>query len=196
MIRLIESGPEGGVPLYQLKITLRWSKPAIWRRVLVRADMKLDKLHNVIQWAMPWTNSHLHQFIVGETYYGMSNPEFADMGPEMLNEKRYKLSDLAPAAKSKFIYEYDFGDGWEHLVVVEKVLPPDTSFKHPVCLAGANACPPEDCGGIHGYYRLLEVLANPKHPEHKELKGWLGIKWDAEWFDLDEINRGLKRIKA
>jgi hypothetical protein len=107
MIGLIET--DGGVPLYQLKITLKWSKPAIWRRVVVRSDMKLDRLHAVIQVVMPWTNSHMHQFILGRMYYGRPDPEFADMGSETLNEKKYTVADLAPAAKKKFIYEYDSG---------------------------------------------------------------------------------------
>jgi len=194
----VQSG--GGVPLYQLKITLKWSKPPIWRRVVVRANMSLDRLHGVIQFAMGWTDSHLHQFIVGagfvRTYYGKPDSEFADMGSEMLNEKRYTVADLAPAAKKKFIYEYDFGDGWQHEVVVEKFLPPDPTFRHPVCLAGANACPPEDCGGMGGYYNLLEVMADPKHPEHEEMKEWIGGGLDAAQFDLDGINAVLKRLKA
>ena len=195
MIGLVE--PNGGTPLYQLKITLRWSKPAIWRRVKVRADMKLDRLHDVIQWVMPWTNSHLHQFIVGETYYGQPEGDFESMSDyKTLDEKKHTLADIAPAAKAIFIYEYDFGDGWEHAVRVEKVLPPEAGFKHPVCLAGANACPPDDCGGIPGYYHLLEVLGNRKHPDHKELKEWLGVKWDATAFDLDGTNQMLSRMKA
>jgi hypothetical protein len=146
---------------------------------------------------MPWTNSHLHQFIVGRIFYGTPDAEFGGLGPsEMLNEKKHTLAEIAPAAKKKFIYEYDFGDGWQHEVVVEKVLPPDKGFKHPVCLAGANACPPDDCGGIPGYYNLLEALADPKHPEHAEMKEWLGSKWDAARFDLDETNRFLKQFKA
>jgi hypothetical protein len=185
-----------GAPLYQLKITLRGSKPAIWRRVVVRSDMRLDRLHGAIQRVMPWTNSHLHQFIVGRAYYGMPDPDFSGMGGEQFNEKSHTLVEIAPAAKKKFIYEYDFGDGWEHEVVVETVLPPDGGFKHPICLGGARACPPEDCGGMGGYYRLLEALANPKHPEHRELKEWIGGKWDAERFDLDEVNDYLKRLKA
>ena len=186
----------GGVPLYQLKITLKWSKPPIWRRVLVRADMKLDRLHEVIQIVMPWTDSHMHQFILGRTFYGMPDPEFADMGSETLNEKKFKVADLAPAAKQKFIYEYDFGDGWQHEVVVEKVLPRDRAFKHPTCLAGANACPPDDCGGVPGYYDLLETLADPKHPEHADMKEWIGGEWDAARFDLDAANAMLKRCRA
>jgi hypothetical protein len=196
MHRISEIEPRGGAPLYQLKITLKWSKPAIWRRLVAPANMKLDRLHRVIQEAMPWTNSHLHQFMAGQTYYGMKGPELDDWSSKTLNEKQHTLADLAPAAKKKFIYEYDFGDGWEHEAVVEKALPPDGDFKQVVCLGGANACPPDDCGGIHGYYRFLEALANPKDPEHDHLKEWIGGEWDAAYFDLDEINRRLKRIKV
>jgi hypothetical protein len=199
LVNYISETQSGGLDrsgLYQLKITLKWSKPPIWRRVVVRANMPLDHLHGLIQIAMGWTDSHLHQFIVGRTFYGKPDPEFADMGSETLNEKRYTVADLAPAAKKKFIYEYDFGDGWQHEVVVEKVLPPDPAFKHPVCLAGANACPPEDCGGIGGYYNLLEIMADAKHPEHADMKDWIGGELNAAQFDLNEVNAVLKRLKA
>jgi len=193
MIRSTEEvGQPVGVSLFQLKMTLKWSKPPIWRRVIVRADMTLDRLHHVIQIAMGWTNSHLHQFIVGHTYYGKPDPEMGDT----LNEKRYTVADLAPAPKKKFIYEYDFGDGWQHEVVLEKVLPPDPTFKHPICVTGANACPPEDCGGMHGYYNLLEALHDPNHPEHSEMEEWIGGGWDAAQFDAGEANDMLKRLKA
>jgi hypothetical protein len=182
--------------LYQLKITLKWSQPAIWRRVVVRADLPLGRLHDVLQVVMPWTNSHMHQFIAGKTFYGAPDPEFGGMGMEILNEDEYTVADLAPAAKKKFTYEYDFGDSWAHEVTVEKVLPPDAGFKHSVCLAGANACPPDDCGGVPGYYELLKVLGNPKHPEHAEIRDWFGGEWDVAAFDLAGINRQLKRLKA
>jgi hypothetical protein len=195
-----EAPVAGGIPLYQLKITLRRSKPPIWRRVVVRADMKLDRLHTVIQSAMGWMNCHLHQFSAGSgfalTFFGTPDPDYADMGSETLNEKRYTIADLAPAARRKFGYEYDFGDSWEHQVAVEKVLPPDAAFRHPVCLAGANACPPEDCGGIPGYYDLLGILADPGHPEHEEMKEWIGGEFDPARFDLDRVNAVLKRLKA
>ena len=190
----------GGVPLYQLKITLRRSRPPIWRRVVVRSDMKLDRLHTVIQVAMGWTNSHLHQFSAGAgfalTFYGTPDPECAGMGNRTLDERRYTIADLAPAARRKIGYEYDFGDSWEHQVAVEKVLPPDAAFRHPVCLAGANACPPEDCGGMGGYYNLLDIMADAKHPEHEEMEEWIGGGFDPAEFDLDGINSVLKRIKA
>jgi hypothetical protein len=190
----------GGTPLYQLKITLRQSNPPIWRRVVVRSDMALDRLHTVVQIVMGWTNSHLHQFLAGSgfavTYYGVPDPESADMGNKTLNEKRYTVADLAPAARRKFSYEYDFGDSWEHQILLEKILPPDPAFKHPALLAGANACPPEDCGGLPGFYNLLGILADPKHPEHEEMSDWIGGEFDPSAFDLDGINAVLKRIKA
>jgi len=182
----------GEAPLYQLKITLQWSKPAIWRRVMVRSDLRLDRLHQVIQLVMPWTNSHMHQFIAGDVYYGPADQE----GAETRDESRHTLAELAPAAKNKFQYEYDFGDGWLHEVTVEKILPPDPACKHPICLGGANACPPDDCGGIPGYYDLLEILKHPKHPEHEHYLEWIGGEWDAKAFDLAGTNAQLKRLKA
>ncbi|HEY5893845.1 MAG TPA: plasmid pRiA4b ORF-3 family protein [Chthoniobacterales bacterium] len=196
MKSLSKARAQSVVPLYQIKITLKWSKPAIWRRVVVRADMRLDRLHDTIQIAMGWEDCHLHQFVVGRIFYGMPDPGDFGYGKEILNERRYAVADLAPAAKAKFVYEYDFGDGWEHDVNVEKVLPHDASFKHPVCLAGKNACPPEDCGGMGGYYALLETLADPQDAEHEEMLDWIGGEWDATSFDLDETNAALKRIKA
>ncbi len=194
MKRLVKSG--GGGQLFQLKITLKWSKPPIWRRVVVGSDMKLDRLHRVIQIVMGWTNSHMHHFIVGRTFYGQLNPEEAGLASETLDERRCTIADLALAARKKFIYEYDFGDSWEHEVVVEKVLSPDPGVKHPAWLAGANNCPPEDCGGIGGYYGLLEAVSDPKHPDHAHLKEWLDGDFDPAFFDLDETNARLRRVQA
>lgn len=196
MILPTETRGAASVPLYQLKMTLKWSNPAIWRRVVVRADMPLDRLHYVIQMAMGWTNSHLHQFMVGRVRYGKPEPQMGQFGDDTLDEQRHTVADLAPAAKKKFLYEYDFGDGWVHEVVAEKILPPDPGFKKPVCLAGENACPPEDCGGMPGYYNLLEILGDRKHPEYRDMKDWIGGKWDPAAFDLDAVNKALKRLKA
>ena len=186
--------------LYQLKITLKWSKPPIWRRVVVRGDMTLDRLHQVIQIAMGWDDDHMHQFVVGSgvdrVSYGRPDPQFAGFGVARLDERRYSVSDLAPASKCKFVYEYDFGDGWMHDVVAEKILPPDPAFGRPVCLAGARACPPEDCGGIGGFYDLLSVAADPQHPEHEEMRDWLGEDYDPEDFSADQVNRNFARFSA
>lgn len=186
------------VPLYQLKVTLQGTRPSIWRRIVVRSDMKLHRLHRVIQDVMGWYDCHLHHFLTDYARYSEPNPDEFEFGfePPTLNEKRYTVSHLASVEKSKFIYEYDFGDGWQHKIVLEKILPPDDSFKHPVCLAGANACPPEDCGGIGGFDDLKEILANPQHPEHEEMKLWLDRDFDPELFDLDAANLMLRRLKA
>jgi hypothetical protein len=185
----------GGPTLFQLKITLKYSRPPIWRRVVVRSDMRLDRLHTVIQLVMGWTDSHLHQFTVGQTRYGVPDPDLA-FDDSVLNEKQYTLRDLASAAKKKFIYEYDFGDSWYHEVKVERALPADPDFKHPVCQAGENACPPEDCGGIPGYYQLLKVLADPKDPEYQDMKEWVGDDLDPTLFNREEANALLAKIKA
>jgi len=185
-----------GAALYQLKITLKGSEPPIWRRVVVRSDMPLRRLHGVIQRVMGWTDSHLHRFIVGDTYYGTPDPEMMSFGRQTLSEKRYTVAEVAPAVKRSFVYEYDFGDGWEHKIVVEKILPPDPQFQHPICLAGANACPPEDCGGISGYNDLIEILADPQNPEHERMKEWLGYDLDPARFNIDIANGVLNRLKA
>jgi Plasmid pRiA4b ORF-3-like protein len=194
MIQLADAG--GGRPLYQLKIVLCDCKPPIWRRIVVRADMKLDRLHRVIQVAMGWTDSHLHHFVADGVYYGKLDREGDAEDPQMLNEKRYTVDDLAPTAKARFAYEYDFGDSWEHEVVLEKDLPPNADFKHPVCLGGANSCPTEDCGGSPGYAQFVAVMADPKHEEHAQLKEWCGGAWDATRFSLRDTQAGLKRLKA
>ena len=194
MIRLAETGGGGGTPLYQLKITLRDCQPPIWRRIIVRADMKLDQLHRIIQIVMGWTDSHLHQFVADGVCYGVPDREYEDS--KMENEKRHSVADLAPALEARFAYEYDFGDNWKHEVALEKILPPDAAFKHPVCLAGANACPPEDCGGSYGYANFVDALADPKHEEHESMKEWIGGAWDAARFSLADVNARLKWVKA
>ena len=181
--------------IYQLKISLEGIVPQIWRRVLVPSDLPLSKLHTVIQVAMGWTNSHLHEFIVGRKHY--SDPRFGldelDFGEPTFNEAKVKLSEVAPTPKSTLRYHYDFGDGWMHKVVVEKLLAPDPALMAPRCLDGQRACPPEDCGGIPGYFRLLEILADPRHPEHDEMLEWLEDDFDAEAFDVTATNRELTR---
>jgi hypothetical protein len=178
--------------IYQLKITLRESKPPIWRRVLVPGKFSLYKLHQVIQLAMGWTNSHLHHFIIDGHYYSIPSPE--DWEP-VKDERRYTLRQLAPYVKRKFVYEYDFGDSWTHAIVVEKIAPPEAGTKYPLCLKGERACPPEDVGGIWGYETFLEAIRDPKHEEHDSYLTWIGGAFDPEAFNLDEINQVLRRVK-
>jgi len=185
----------GGVPLYQLKITLRGCRPSVWRRVVVRADVTLARLHRVIQIAMGWLGGPLYHFRVGRVCYGIPHPDLDQVEGESLEEKPFTLTDLAPTAKKRFVYEYDF-DCWEHTVVVEKVLPPNADFKHPICLGGANACPPEDCGGSQGYAEFVEAMADPKHKQHKQMQAWVGKAWDATLFSPEEANAALRRLRA
>jgi hypothetical protein len=177
--------------IYQIKVTLQRSKPPIWRRLLVPSDATLFDMHKIIQIAMGWTNSHLHQFIIdGERY---SIPSEEDWEP-VIDERKYRLSEITPNEQSKFVYEYDFGDGWEHEVIVEKIMPIDPKAKYPHCLKGKRACPPEDVGGVWGFERFLEAMKNPMHEEHDSYISWWGGQYDPEAFNLDKINQGLQEI--
>ena len=158
-------------------------------------SIKLSRLHDVIQIAMGWTNSHLHQFVDRRIIYGEPS-EMNYPGVEERDERRFSLADIARRKKASFVYEYDFGDGWEHDVVVENGVPASPEEKQrAVCLAGENACPPEDCGGIWGYYDLLEAVNNPEDEEHEELREWLGEGFDPSRFDLQKVNTALSRLK-
>ena len=186
-------------PVYQLKVTLLGCSPAIWRRLLVPGNADLGWLHNVLQVAMGWTNSHLHHFIAGGKCYSDAGLHEDMIGEENsdLDESKASLESVVPQKGAKFIYEYDFGDSWEHQVKVEKILPTDTPMTAAaVCLSGARACPPEDCGGVWGYDNLLRVLKNPRHPEFLDMIEWAGGPIDAEAFDVGATNTWLQQLKG
>lgn len=172
--------------IYQLKITLDRARPAIWRRLLVSDSTSLMQLHDILQIAMGWTDSHLHQFEAGGQLYGEPSPDF-DM--PVKNEAHVRLAQVLVREKNSMLYEYDFGDGWTHKIVLEKIFAPSPELKTPTCIAGARACPPEDCGGVYGYLELLKVLKNPSHPEHDEMLEWIGGEFDPDALDLDAINK-------
>jgi len=187
--------PDTGV--YQLRIALIDARPPIWRRVMVPGGWSLGALHYVIQVTMGWTNSHLHQFIIGDDYISL----YPEEGVTTRDATKVALAEIALKPKTKFGYEYDFGDGWLHEVLVEKILSPSDAkeaAKRAVCIDGKRACPPEDCGGVHGYEHLLSIITDPKNPEHDEMSEWLEDTrpgFDPNAFDLDEVNRRLKLIK-
>ena len=177
---------------YQLKISLEGTKPPIWRRLLVNSDIKLDTFHLALQITMGWTNSHLHQFISkDQKFYGVKDDEFAIEGFEMQDETTTRLSQLLKAEKDHIIYEYDFGDGWMHKVILEKILAFDPDKKLPYCVTGKRACPPEDCGGIWGYADLLETLKDPEHEEYAEMIEWLGGEFDPAFLGRRGTNQLL-----
>jgi Plasmid pRiA4b ORF-3-like protein len=180
-------------PLYILKVQLAYLTPPIWRRLRIRGDTPLSGLHRILQAAMPWSDSHLHQFRVGSIYYGPPDDEF---GRDIRSERATTLREIAPAVRDRFVYEYDFGDGWQHEIVVEEILPPDPTARFTQCLDGARACPPENCGGFPGYEQLLVGLRDPMHPDHEDLKTWAGDGFDPEAFNIEAINRRLKRLRS
>ncbi|MDN5753978.1 MAG: plasmid pRiA4b ORF-3 family protein [Nitrosospira sp.] len=181
------------VQIYQIKIALKGLKPMIWRRVHVRSDITLAKLHDVIQIAMGWTDSHLHQFVIGGERY-CTQGMFEDFGDKTEDEKRVRLDQVA-TLQSRFVYEYDFGDDWVHEIKVEKIIEFQAGIKTPHCVAGKHASPPEDCGGIWGYRNMLEQLAGPPSEERAELIEWLGEEFDPQRFELQEINEILQRLR-
>jgi hypothetical protein len=178
--------------IYQMKVTLRYTKPLTWRRLLVPASLTLEVMHDVLQLAMGWTDSHLHEFRVGPKRYGIPDPEDQLMGlPPVGNERRAYLFMVLGKAGVKATYTYDFGDSWEHAIVVEKVLQPEPGIAYPVCVDGKRQCPPEDCGGIPGYYDLLDAIRDPAHKGHEDMLDWLGGDYDPEAFSVEDVNERL-----
>jgi hypothetical protein len=178
--------------VFQLKVTLLGAMPPIWRRLLVPADLTLAQLHDVLQAAMGWEDGHMHEFSVGQRRIGRPDPEDRLMGmPSAENERTVRLSGILGRVGSKAIYTYDFGDSWEHSIVLEKRLPIDPNTPYPVCTDGQLACPPEDCGGIPGFYDLIEVLSNPNHERREEIMEWIGDEFDPQAFSVDKVNRML-----
>ena len=176
----------------QLKVTLCDSEPPIWRRFIVDGQVSLGDLHSVLQLVMGWTDSHLHHFIIDDTYYGLQDPAF-DEGPSTLDEQNFTLADVASGPGASLEYEYDFGDGWEHIIEVEAITPPAADVTHPRCLAGERSCPPEDVGGIWGYEEFLEALSDEAHPEHTASADWVG-DFDPERFDVGTVNNRLSTL--
>ena len=193
-----EANGIGAIPaserLYQFKITLLESSPPIWRRIQVK-NGTLDKLHENIQTAMGWTNSHLHQFEIDGERCG--DPELLDDGFEdfeCVDSTVTKISEIVPrdGKRFRFLYEYDFGDGWEHEVMFEGCLKAEKIDRYPVCVEGERHCPPEDVGGVWGYAEFLEAIADPRHEQHDDYIEWAG-EFDSEAFDAGEMTKAMRR---
>jgi len=180
--------------IIQLKITLKDTEPAIWREILVDKSTTFSTLHVIIQIVMGWDSSHLYEFNINGSRVGEPHQDDQMWGLKMEDASLKSLGSLISRSKLKFSYLYDFGDSWEHVIQVEKILPKEENVKYPVCIDGALNCPPDDCGGVGGFYDLLNILKNKKHPEYKEMLEWMGGKYDPEAFNKGLVNRLLQKI--
>jgi hypothetical protein len=182
--------------IYQIKVILLGMDPPIWRRLMVPADLTLEQLHHILQLAMGWEDCHMHEFRIGQQRFGTPDPMEKALGrSHTASERTARLFSVLGRAGVKAVYTYDFGDSWEHQIVVEKRLAPEPGRAYPACLAGERHGPPEDCGGIPGFYNLLEAISDPEHEQHQELLDWLGGDFDPGAFSVDEVNRRLASLQ-
>jgi hypothetical protein len=182
--------------VYQLKITLNDIRPPIWRRIQTK-DCTLGRLHDILQAVMGWEDYHLHEFEIGEERYGALEQwqdNFWGADPDVGDERKVKLSQLVEQGVKKIRYQYDMGDSWWHSITLEKTVPAEAGVKYPRCIAGARACPPEDCGGPWGYGDFVDAIQNPEHERHEELLEWLGGEFDPEAFDPETVNEELQAV--
>jgi hypothetical protein len=175
------------------RATLRDIEPPIWRLLLLPQDLNLAQLHEILQAAFGWTDSHLHQFIIGGLVYGA--PEF-DAGYEddrtTFEATEVPLRDFEFVhAPPQFLYEYDFGDSWIHEITFEELIPPQPGVKYPTCTDGARHGPPEDAGGPWGYQHFLEAWRDPAHEDHKDMRRWAGPRFDPEAFNRASVNKAI-----
>ena len=176
--------------IYQLKISLAGVTPPVWRRVLVPGGYTLDRVHRVIQHAMGWQDCHLHCFDIDGVQYGEPDP---DDELALNDELDYRL-DAVAAKGGRVLYTYDFGDWWEHDVLVEDVFVADPDERYPCCVGGGRACPPEDVGGAFGYAELLAAVSDPGHIEHVTMREWLGRDIAPEVLDIERVSTLLRRL--
>jgi tetratricopeptide (TPR) repeat protein len=180
-------GGENKFTVYEMKVRIKGARPAIWRRFRVSGSITFYKLHRILQGVMGWSDYHLYEFRVGKLLLGEPDPDYS---PETKSASRVRLSEILIRETAQFIYIYDFGDYWEHEVTVERILSSDEELRHPVCIDGKRACPPEDCGGIWGYSDLLKIIRNPAHEEYEEMMEWLGGVFDPGSLILMRLTGG------
>ncbi|MCX4175154.1 MULTISPECIES: plasmid pRiA4b ORF-3 family protein [Paraburkholderia] len=183
--------------VYQLRVELLGLRPAIWRQILVRGSVELSRLHVILLMTMGWDGGHVHEYVIGDKNYGEVDPFFRPDVPDdppVLDEAKATLA-VVLGDRKLFTYIYDFGDNWQHRVKVEKILPPDPDLRSPICLAGRNACPPEDVGGGPGYIEFLEAITDPSHEDHEQLLEWCGGSFDPDTFDVAAVNERLSEFE-
>lgn len=179
--------------LFQLRIALESTEPEIYRQIQLSDRTTFFELHHIIQIAMGWSNYHLYEFKVNENTIGST--KYLDYGDDnILDDSDVTLQSMSFSQNNEFKYEYDFGDSWKHKIIVEKILTMDDMTMYPICIGSQLCCPPEDSGGIPGFYRNLEIIKNKKDPEYKDTISWLGKKYDPLAFDIKAVNKKLLSI--
>lgn len=178
-----------GDQLYKLKVKLVEAPMPIWRRLVIRAGCRLNLVHHILQITMGWTNSHLYEFKFADRRFG--DLATADDDDEVEDSSKFSLDQLLKKPGQKLVYNYDFGDCWEHDIELEEIMPADDIGGVARCLAGKRACPPEDVGGVPGYARFLEIIEDPEHPERKEMLTWIGSEFDPDSFDARQVNLNI-----
>ena len=186
---------------HHLKLKLQHTQPLITRELLVPSNLRLDRLHDVLQIVMGWEDGHLHEFNnglrgPGERRFGPPEDALNGLMPGPSDESKATLADLAPTKGDSFVYWYDFGDDWIHQIKVHAVITPEPDAALPVCLKAIGAGPPEDCGGPWGYAEMMEVLGDPKHEEYEAMREWVDDDWDPQRYDIDGVNQMLARLAA
>jgi Plasmid pRiA4b ORF-3-like protein len=177
--------------IYELYVELQDIEPLIWRRLLVPATITLPQLHDLLQLAMGWTNSHLHSFSIGDRTFAMAGvTDLEELN--MLDERKQTLAATLGESIREFIYEYDFGDSWRCRIAAKPLARPNTDWHYPLCTGGARAAPPDDVGGTTGYEEFLAAIKDPTHEEHDSMLTWIGGAFDPEGFDINAINRTLR----
>jgi hypothetical protein len=189
--------------VYQFKITLKGIKPPVWRRIQVPGVYSFWDLHVAIQDSMGWMDCHLHEFEMensstgGKEHIGIPLEDDFDDEREILPGWKIKIGNYFTAGRTRAKYRYDFGDDWRHEVVLEKIEPRAEGASYPICIDGKRACPPEDCGGPHGYENFLEIIMDPANEQYGDMLAWVGGEFDPERFDPQNIrfDDPAKRLK-
>jgi len=180
-----------GPSVHTLRVSLLFVEPVVWRRFVVPSETKLPKFNRMLEAVMGWEGYHLHTFEIEDLRIGASDEDDADL----IDERRITVKQLLPRVESRLRWAYDFGDNWKHEVMVEAIEEPSLDARYPMCTAGERACPPEDCGGVSGYERLVAALADPSDEEHDDLKTWAPPGFDPAAFDMVSANRMLRRVR-
>jgi hypothetical protein len=178
--------------MYEIRVQLKAIDPPIWRVLRVPSRTSLARLHRILQRAMGWKGYHIYLYEVDGKRYGAPSP---DWGIDVLDARKMTLEMVFLAGRKSFFYDYDMGDGWRHDITLLRTVEEEEEEEELGCLAGSRACPPEDCGGPPGYYRLLVALSDPDDEEHDSMVDWVGSKYDANAFDAAAVDRALKRLR-